>query len=167
MVFEVTPLLTIKFSSYDFMFIIDGDLSLVNAYLTVIKVETIAPFIAAAALHLVIAVMIAFQRNTASAMVSKAERRVLAQTAIIALYDIGTNLPWVLGVTLPETRLTYFIIEMTWVVSAAINPVVYFVLNPQELLSMFRISRVEISSSTPRSPAAFIRRPSYIPNVKF
>lgn len=62
-------------------------------------------------------------------MVSKAERRLLAQTAIIALYDIGTNLPWVLGVTLPETRLTYFIIEMTWVVSAAINPIVYFVLN--------------------------------------
>lgn len=66
-------------------------------------------------------------------MVSKAERRVLAQTAIIALYDIGTNLPWVLGVTLPETRLTYFIIEMTWVVSAAINPVVYFVLNRKQL----------------------------------
>lgn len=61
MVFEVTPLVTITFSAYDFLYIYDGDESTVNAYLTVIKVETIAPFIAAAALHLVIAVLIAFQ----------------------------------------------------------------------------------------------------------
>ncbi|KAH7699098.1 hypothetical protein AAVH_33799, partial [Aphelenchoides avenae] len=58
---EVSPFLKASYFAYYFTYSFDGDPALVDAFVTVIKFESMASFIAAAALHLVILVLILVQ----------------------------------------------------------------------------------------------------------
>ncbi|KAH7700650.1 CRE-SRT-61 protein, partial [Aphelenchoides avenae] len=125
-----TPLLTLSFNREQFFWRYSYSSNNMDFYQSVTEAAVLVPFVTAALLHVAIAAIITYQKHVKGLLLTQSyvERRILIQAAVIAAYDVGTTAMWALDV-LPASTLSTVLLDLMWVVSGGVNPVVYFSLN--------------------------------------